>query len=220
MDLLQTAPLLLLGLSGLGLFVGFLTGMFGIGGAFITTPMMILVFGIDPSVAIGCSMGFTLVNGCLGLKRHSGAGNSEPKAMYPIAIAASLGVLVGFQFHNGLEEAWGHQFDELVNGIFCILLLPIGLLVWWQSDKTIGSPLLSRLSVPPMTKLRQPGLPPVSLSLLFLIGLTIGILKGLTGIGGGIILVPVLVLLVGMDPHLSGTSSGHHHHRHPWLKGR
>ena len=209
MDLLQTAPLLLLGLSALGLFVGFLTGMFGIGGAFITTPIMILAFGIDPSVAIGCSMGFTLVNGCLGLRRHSGAGNSEPKAMYPIAIGASLGVLLGFQFHNGLEEAWGNQFDELVNGIFCVLLLPIGLLVWWQSDKAIGQPLLSRLAVPPMRKLRQPSLPPVSLSLLFIVGLTIGVLKGLTGIGGGIILVPILVLLVGMDAHRAvGTSLG------------
>lgn len=209
MDLLQTAPLLLLGLSGLGLFVGFLTGMFGIGGAFITTPIMILAFGIDPSVAIGCSMGFTLANGCLGLRRHSGLGNFEPKAMYPIAIGASLGVLIGFQFHNGLEEAWGNQFDELVNGIFCVLLLPIGVLVWWQSDKSIGKPLLSRLAVPPMSQLRQPSLPPVSLSLLFALGMTIGVLKGMTGIGGGIILVPILVLLVGMDAHRAvGTSLG------------
>ena len=95
MDILQTAPILLLGLSFLGLCVGFLTGMFGIGGAFITTPVMILAFGIDPSVAIGCSMGFTLVNGALGLKRHRGAGNFEPRAVWPIAIAASVGVLIG-----------------------------------------------------------------------------------------------------------------------------
>ncbi|MDG2014278.1 MAG: sulfite exporter TauE/SafE family protein [Pirellulaceae bacterium] len=207
MDILQTEPILLLGLSCLGLIVGFLTGMFGIGGAFITTPIMILAFGIDPSVAICCSMGFTLVNGSLALKRHSGAGNFEPRAMWPIAIAASLGVLGGYQFHHDLKDAWGHEFDTLVNGIFCLLLLPIGLLVWWQSDKEQGKPLLSKIPLPPFVKLGQPEIPPISIPLLILIGGTIGILKGLTGIGGGIILVPVLVLMVGMTPHRAvGTS--------------
>ncbi len=207
MDILQTEPLLLVGLSCLGLVVGFLTGMFGIGGAFITTPIMILAFGIEPSVAIGCSMGFTLANGLLALKRHSGAGNFEPRAMWPIAIAASLGVLGGFQFHQELKDAWGREFDTLVNGIFCLLLFPIGLLVWWQSNKQQGKPLLSKIKIPPFVKLGQPEIPPISIPVLILIGGAIGGLKGLTGIGGGIILVPILVLLVAMTPHRAvGTS--------------
>ena len=178
----------------------FLTGLFGIGGAFITTPVMITFFGLEPSVAVGCSMGFTLVNGALGLRKHSGAGNSEPTAMWAIASAACVGTIVGFQFHNQLKEALGDNFESGVNTMFCIILIPIGLLVWWQSDKDEGRPLLSKWKVPKMVSLRQEGLPPVSITLLALIGLSIGICKGMLGIGGGIILVPTLILVVGLTP--------------------
>ena len=209
MELIQSQPLLLPGLALLGCFVGFLTGMFGIGGAFITTPIMILAFGIEPSTAVGCSMGFTLATGAMGWKRHSGLGNFEPAAMWPIAIAASCGTLIGFLFHHRLAAACGDWFDTVVNGMFGVILLPIGVLVWWQSDKNLGRPLLSRIKVPPMKKLRQQGLPAVSLTLLASAGLTIGFMKGMMGIGGGIILVPMLVLVVGMTPHRAvGTSLG------------
>ena len=205
MDLLQADPLILLWLSLLGLGVGFLTGMFGIGGAFITTPVMITFFGVEPSVAVGCSMGFTLVNGCLGLKRHSGAGNAEPWAMWPIAIAASSGTVIGFLFHNQLKVALGENFDSIVNLMFCAILIPIGLLVWWQSDKDQGKPWLSKFHVPVMKKLNQKDLPPISITLLVAMGLAIGVVKGMLGIGGGIILVPALVLLVGLVPHRAVT---------------
>jgi uncharacterized membrane protein YfcA len=209
MEFIQSEPLLLPGLSFLGFCVGFLTGMFGIGGAFITTPVMILAFGISPTTAVGCSMGFTLVNGGVGLKRHRGLGNFEPKAMWPLAIFACVGTFTGFRFHHSLADAWGDQFDTLVNGMFCVILLPISFLVWWQSDKSLGKPLLSRLRVPPMIRLNQKELPLVSATLLASIGLTIGVFKGMLGIGGGIILVPLLILIVGMTPHRAvGTSLG------------
>lgn len=201
MEILQSEPLLLLWLSLLGLGVGFLTGLFGIGGAFITTPVMITCFDLEPSTAVGCSMGFTLVNGALGLRRHAGAGNFEPRAMWPIAIAACTGTFLGFLYHNELKATFEDRFDTVVNGMFCVILVPIGLLVWWQSNKTKGKPWLSRVVVPPMVRLRQEDLPPVSITLLALVGLAIGIAKGLLGLGGGIILVPVLVLVVGMAPH-------------------
>ncbi len=207
METILSDPLLLLWLGLLGLGVGFLTGMFGIGGAFITTPAMIILVGLDESLAVGCSMGFTLGNGMLGLRQHRGAGNLEPAALSSIALGACVGTGLGFLFHYSLKEAVGERFDDLVSTLFIIILIPIGLLVWWQSSKSAddkspsGHHLLSRLHVPPMVKLRQSDLPPLSLSLLTLIGLSIGVLKGMLGIGGGIILIPILILVVGMAPH-------------------
>ncbi len=200
MDVLLGDPLLLVWLAVLGLCTGFLTGLFGIGGAFVTTPVMIAVIGIDSSLAVGCSMGFTLVNGIAGLRRHSGVGQIETRALLVIGAAACLGTFAGFQFHYSIKQAMGERFPDFVNALYIAILLPIGLLVWWQSNKTIGRPLLSRFRIPPVVLLRQPDLPPVSLTLLGMIGLAIGIAKGMLGIGGGIILVPMLVLVVGLAP--------------------
>ncbi|MGI9515405.1 MAG: sulfite exporter TauE/SafE family protein [Pirellulaceae bacterium] len=207
MEIILTDPLLLLWLGLLGLFVGFLTGMFGIGGAFITTPAMIILVGLDESLAVGCSMGFTLANGLLGLRQHRGRGNLEPAAMLAIAGGACLGTWLGFQFHYSLKDAVGERFDDLVNTLFIVILVPIGALVWWQSDKSRGKALLSRIKVPPMVQLRQKDLPAVSLTLLGLIGLVIGVFKGMLGIGGGIILIPILILVVGMSPHRAVVAS-------------
>ena len=86
-------------LIGLGVFIGSLTGMFGIGGAFIATPVMITVIGIESTLAIGCSMGFTLINGVLSGTHHFRAGNYSKWASPPVAIGAGAGILVGFLLH-------------------------------------------------------------------------------------------------------------------------
>jgi len=209
MELFQSDPFLVVWLAVLGLSVGFLTGLFGIGGAFVTTPIMISL-GIDSSTAVGCSMGMTLFNGIMGLRRHRGLGNFEPKAMWPIAIAACAGTFVGWWYHQELKQACGEEnFGTVVNGLFCVILIPIGLVVWWQSGKAEGKPLLARFQIPVMVRLNQPNFPPISATLLALVGLSIGVAKGMLGIGGGIILLPVLVLAVGLTPHRAvGVSLG------------
>ncbi len=201
MDVLLADPLLLLWLATLGFCTGFLTGLFGIGGAFITTPVMIAIIGLESSLAVGCSMGFTLVNGLFALRRHSRHEVIETGAMWTISIAACLGTLAGFQFHFAIKQSLGDQFPHFVNLAFVVILVPVGLLVWWQSDRDSGQPVLSRWRVPPMMKLKQDGIPLVSQTLLLLLGLLIGVAKGMLGIGGGIILVPMLVLVVGLAPH-------------------
>lgn len=200
MEVLTGDPLLVVGLVLLGLVTGVVTGLFGIGGAFITTPILIDLIGLQPSLAVGCSMGFTLVNGMYGLRRHAGKGHIETRVMLWIGAAACLGTAAGFQFHYLIKQVAGTGFSQLVNLIYVAVLLPIGGLVWWQSRRHVGQPWLSRWYLPPMIRLKQKDLPPVSLALLCLIGLTIGIAKGLVGIGGGIILVPVLVLVAGLTP--------------------
>lgn len=192
-----------------GFLTGLLAGMFGIGGAFITTPVMIALLGIESSVAVGCSMGFTLATGVFGLFKHSRVGTIEIRALWLIGICACIGTLIGFQFHYMLKAATGPNFPDYVNLFYVFILVPIGILVLWQSNKKIGKPLLSKFHIPPMMHLRQKDLPAISMTLLGLIGISIGLAKGLIGIGGGIVLVPILVLAVGMTPQrAAGVSLG------------
>ncbi len=192
-----------------GFLTGLLTGMFGIGGAFVTTPVMIALLGIDSSVAVGCGMGYTLATGVLGLFSHSRVGKIETRALWLIGLASCIGTLIGFQFHYLLRASSGPHFPDYVNFFYVVILIPVGILVWWQSEKKIGRPLLSKLHIPPMIRLRQKDLPAVSITLLCLIGMSIGLAKGLIGIGGGILLVPILVLAVGMTPQrAAGVSLG------------
>ncbi len=200
MDALYADPLIIVGLALLGLFTGFLTGLFGIGGAFIMTPVMISLIGLDPSMAVGCSMGLTLVNGLVGLRKHAGMGHIETRALWSIGIASCFGTLAGFQLHQATSERMGAGFPDFVSLSYVITLLPIAALVWWQSDKKIGRPWLSHIHLPPMIRLKQKELPPVSLTLLVLFGFSLGVAKGLVGIGGGVIILPFLVLVVGLTP--------------------
>jgi uncharacterized protein len=193
----------------IGFATGLLTGMFGIGGAFITTPVMIALLGIDSSIAVGCSMGLTLATGVFGLFKHSRVGKIEIRALWLIGISSCFGTLIGFQFHYMLKASTGPKFPDYVNLFYVVILIPIGILVWWQSNKKIGKPLLSKFHIPPMMHLRQKDLPAISMTLLGLMGLSIGLAKGLIGIGGGIVLVPILVLAVGMTPQrAAGVSLG------------
>ena len=75
---------MILTLSGVGLFVGFLSGLFGIGGGFITTPALILL-GFTARDAIGCTMGFTLGTGLIGVNKHYRLGNVQMPAMIAVA---------------------------------------------------------------------------------------------------------------------------------------
>ncbi len=212
MEFLYENPGMIGALVALGIFIGSLTGMFGIGGAFIATPVMITLIGIESTLAIGCSMGFTLFNGALSGVHHFRKGNYSRWASPPVAIGAAVGILAGFLLHLYFASSLsGPGFERLINGLYFLILIPIGLIVWRRSSKQPESVepneprLVHRIKLPPMKDVGH-GLS-VSLALMFLIGAAIGLLKGLIGIGGGVILVPILVMFVGLSPHKAvGTS--------------
>ncbi len=209
-DLVASANLeytTLTGLALLGFLTGIISGLFGIGGAFIATPVMIAVLGVDSSIAVGCSMGFTLASAGLGLFKHSRYGHLETRTLWLIGLASCVGTWGGYQFHYGFRERVGPSFPDLVNWLYVAMLVPTGLLILWKAGKNIGNPWLSRFRIPPMVNLHQKGIPPVSQTLLVLFGLGLGVIKGLIGIGGGILLVPFLVLAVGMTPQRAASVS-------------
>lgn len=210
------APMTALALAILGLVVGFFSGLLGIGGAFILTPVMIAFLGIDSSIAVGCSLGYSVGVGLIGLRKHSQLGNVEWKSMVTLGTAAASGTLIGFALHQltaylvtggtSSETTSRESFDTVMTGLFVLLLIPIAFMVWRQPRDTGKPALLSRINLPPTIQLTNGNV--VSLTGLILAGLTVGVLKGMFGIGG-VILIPILVLVVGLTPHVSvGTSLG------------
>jgi uncharacterized membrane protein YfcA len=190
--------------------VGFLTGLFGVGGGFIATPIMISLFGIDPTVAVGSSLGFTLGASAFGLRKHFRAGNFERRTAWLVSLGAILGIVAGYLLHNRLAEATGENFTYVISVGFIALLVAIAILIASTTDR-ISNPTswLAKLRWPPYVELKKIGVPRVSVFGLIAVGLPMGLLSGLFGIGGGIILLPMLTLIVGLTPHLAvGTSLG------------
>lgn len=203
-------PLFLIELVALGGGVGFLTGLFGVGGGFIATPIMISVLGVDPTVAVGSSLGFTLGASTFGLRKHLRSGNLASRTALLIGGGSTLGMLVGYFLHKAVAAATGERFDAIMKVSFIILLGLIAALLVLTADRVTRprQSLLAKLRLPPYILIRKVGTP-ISILGLIGVGVPIGLLGGLFGVGGGIVLIPVLTLIVGLTPHVAvGTSLG------------
>jgi uncharacterized membrane protein YfcA len=203
-------PWLLVALTGLGLAVGVVTGLFGVGGAFLITPMLKHVLGIDYTLAVGSSLSFTLGSSSGGFVRHLRLRNVAPKTMLILGGSAVCGTVLGVDLHEWLRTLFAASFDRIMDGTFIGLLLLVAGLVWFApAHGRRGRCPLQRLPVGPKITIYAAHRRHVSLPGLCGIGLGIGIVTGLLGIGGGVLFMPVLLLVVGLTMHRSvGTSLG------------
>lgn len=204
-------PWLLLSLLAMGVVVGMLTGLFGVGGAFMITPLLANLLRIDWTLAVGSSLSFTIGSSSAGWMRHARLGNVAYKPMLIMAGAAICGTTIGADIHQALKAHHGEQrFDLIMQGLFIGLLVLVAVLVLraGRRDRETHS-LLQRLPIPPMIDIHEAGLEGVSLPGLCMVGLLMGICSGTMGIGGGVIFMPMLLLVVGLNMPLAvGTSLG------------
>jgi uncharacterized protein len=208
-------PMLWIGLAMLGLTVGTITGLFGVGGGFMVTPLLNIIFGVRYELAVGSDLCFIVGTSTAGLRRHGRLGNVEPKTILCIASGSMVGAVLGdvLQQYIITEIANGEvkQFTEIMHCLFIAILLLTAWLVWrGPGVKPEGhrTP-LQRLKIGPHVDLKAAGLTGVSLPGLMGIGLAVGVLTGLLGVGGGVLFMPVLILLVGLNAHQAvGTSLG------------
>ncbi|MFW6133878.1 MAG: sulfite exporter TauE/SafE family protein [Planctomycetota bacterium] len=206
-DLAAGFPLVML-LVGLGLGIGTLTGLFGVGGAFLMNPLLIIVFGVRESVVIGSSLSFIIGTGAGGTARHMRRGNVEPLSVFIIGTGAIIGAILGVEIHTQLKMAVGEPtFQIVILSLYFVLLLATSWLTF--RDPTGGSrhSLLQRIPLGPRVTLRRARLAGVSLPGMVSVGVMIGVLTGLLGIGGGVLFMPLLLLVVGLSAHQAvGTS--------------
>jgi uncharacterized membrane protein YfcA len=199
----------------LGGVVGLLTGMVGVGGGFLTTPILIF-YGIPPTVAVASAatqITGTSVSGMLAYRRRKGV----DYRMGAVLIAGGLlGSLAGGGVFRLLQESG--QIDTVIAVLYVILLGSIGLLMVRESSAALGlikpparkeaarrhNPLIAAL--PMRWRFYQSGLF-ISPLAPFLLGFVAGMLTVLLGIGGGFIVVPAMIYLLGMSAQVViGTS--------------
>lgn len=204
--------LLLLGLGG---GVGVLSGMFGVGGGFLMTPLLIFI-GVSPVVAVATEANQVVAASVSGALAHWRRGNVDIKMGLVLMVGGFIGSSLGvwlFTFLRGLG------YIDLVIAISYVVFLGIvgGLMVL----ESARAWLRSRNPAAPRRKLHQHnwmhGLPfkvrfrtsklYISALLPLSIGIFVGVLAAIMGVGGGFVMVPAMIYLLGMPTSMVvGTS--------------
>ncbi len=198
----------------LGVGIGFLTGFFGVGGGFLSVPLLNIIMGIPYEIAVGSDLSFIIGNSSSGLLRQSKLGKIEYKAVGCIAVGSITGSVVGDEIQDLLIStvAGGSRevFNSIMHGLFIVLLLvTIYLVLRGPRESKSGKTVLQRMRLGPSVNLRHEGLENTNLLGMIAIGFGVGILTGVMGIGGGVLMVPILLLMVGLPADkASGSSLG------------
>jgi uncharacterized protein len=173
-----------------GIVAGTVSGLFGVGGGSLMTPVQFWLSttgGMDSTLATRLAFGTslaviipTMISGALG---HHKRGAVDWKAAVPMGLAAIIGGFTG-----GIAAS--HISGHLLRMFFAVFILIMAVRMVWQiCDCPVCEPHGTTVQF-------------------VVIGFFIGILSGLTGLGGGALLVPVLVILLGYPIHRAvGTSS-------------
>lgn len=200
----------------LGGGVGLLSGMFGVGGGFLTTPLLI-VYGIPPTVAAASAASQVTGASVSGVFAHFRRDGVDTKMGGVLVAGGLMGSIVGGWIFRLLQMSG--QIDTVIAIVYVVMLTWIGGLMARESWTAIhatrsGSPPKARkrrhhplvASLPLRTRFYRSGLYISPLAPL-LLGFFTGILTILLGIGGGFILVPAMLYLLGMTTQVVvGTS--------------
>ena len=194
----------------LGGAVGFISGLFGIGGGFLIVPLLNILLKVPMELAVGAGSCQVLGPATTSILARR---FNKKQLQLPITIAGGLftGVLLGasaLQLTKSSEEIilWGRGIiltDFVVLSTYFVLLLSVGLFTVWESSHPTDSNakrkgLLTRWAIPPTAKLIEFDYQPVSLIVIAWFGFGTGFVSGLLGMSGGLILLPGLIYLLGI----------------------
>jgi hypothetical protein len=192
-------------LLGMGAGVGFLSGMFGVGGGFLMTPLLIFI-GVPPAVAVGTEANQIVAASVSGALAHWRRGNVDLKMGMVLLVGGAVGSTAGAFIFKALRQLG--QIDLVISLAFVVFLGTIGALMAVESTRT----LLRRRSGGRRGKAHQHhwmhGLPfkmrfhksrlYISIIMPLLVGAVVGLLAAIMGVGGGFIMVPAMIYLIGM----------------------
>jgi uncharacterized membrane protein YfcA len=191
---------------GLGGAIGFLSGLFGVGGGFLMTPLLIFI-GIPPAVAVASEANQILAASVSGAWAHMRRGNVDIKMGLVLTAGGFVGSSVGVVIFTLLRQLG--QVELLIALSYVILLGAIGSLMLFESSRTIlrrqaGTATRGKLhqhmwlhGLPFKMRFRRSRLY-ISALLPIGIGFFVGILAAIMGVGGGFIMVPALIYILGM----------------------
>ncbi len=192
---------------GMGTAVGFLSGMFGVGGGFLITPLLILS-GIPAAVAVATGANQVVASSVSGTITQWRRGNVDFKMGTILVVGGAVGAILGVQLVQVLQNTG--QVGIVISSLYIFFLGGIGLLMLAESLRAMQ---IRRSGKPPSA--RRPGqhhwihglpfklrftrsklyisaIPPL------MIGFAVGLLSGILGVGGGFIMVPAMIYLLRM----------------------
>ena len=219
-------------LVGAGFAVGILSGMTGVGGGFLMTPLLMTI-GVPSAVAVGTDSAQIAATGSSGALAHSRLGNVDIKLGLTILVGSLIGGTIGVQAVRILREAG--NFDFWVRVVYVLMLGSVGGLMlresvraWISSfrtrvirnlvdegfqvlkvklrvvEKPKGESAFRRYGarLPLQTEYKKAG---IRMSALFPCGMGFGIgfLAAIMGVGGGFIMVPSMIYILGMPTHVA-----------------
>ncbi|MDC2979455.1 sulfite exporter TauE/SafE family protein [Pelagibacteraceae bacterium] len=191
----------------IGMAVGALSGLFGVGGGFLMTPLLIFL-GIPPVVAVGTEAPHVLASSVSGVIAHWRKKSVDFKMGFFLLAGGVVGSTVGVNIFKILRS-YG-QIDIVIQILFVLFLGIIGFSMAFESARTTIKSYRTTSSI--RTKLHQHswihGLPfkvrfrrsklYISAIPPILIGFIVGILSAMMGVGGGFIIIPAMVYILGM----------------------
>ncbi|MCX8996004.1 sulfite exporter TauE/SafE family protein [Rhizobiaceae bacterium BDR2-2] len=201
---------------GMGAAVGFLSGMFGVGGGFLITPLLIF-YNVPPVVAVATGTNQVIASSMSGAITHFRRGTLDAKLGSVLLVGGLTGATVGIWIFSWLRRLG--QLDLIISLLYVILLGIIGSLMLMESISALRKAARNQ-----PVSLKRPGqhnwvhgLPfkmrfkksRIYLSVLPLIalGFIIGILTSIMGVGGGFIMVPAMIYLLRIPTNVVvGTS--------------
>ena len=204
--------LILLGIGGM---VGVLSGLFGVGGGFILTPLLFFL-GIPPAVAVASASNQIAGSSFSAFLAHMSKKNVDFRMGMVLLAGGFVGSAAGVEALGALRRSG--QFELVVSLLYVLLLGTIGVLMLAESLRALrrkndpnalliqrrrhtwahGLPLKMRFRT---SQLYVSAIPP------FAIGLLVGMLAAIMGVGGGFIMVPAMIYLIGMPTRIViGTS--------------
>ncbi len=204
---------------GLGLFVGLLSGLFGVGGGFLMTPLLMMI-GIPPTIAAATDANQIVAASASGTLAHWRLGNVDFKMGLYLLVGGFMGGAGGVQVIKILRATGGADF--LIKMTYVVMLGLVGAFMFVESLNAMrknkatagGAPeaapvkksggLLSKL--PMQTVFEKSGVTHSAI-LPVALGTFVGVLAAIMGVGGGFLMVPVMIYMLRMPMHVVvGTS--------------
>ncbi len=193
-------------LLGMGAAIGMLSGIFGVGGGFLMTPLLIFI-GVPPAVAVGTEANQIVASSVSGVLAHWRRGNVDIKMGIVLLVGGLLGSSFGVWLFSALRSLG--QIDLVIRLSYVFFLGIIGLLMFVESARSIRRQTATATT---RRKLHQHnflhGLPfkmrfrrsklYISALLPLLVGCLVGVLASIMGVGGGFVMVPAMIYLLGM----------------------
>lgn len=208
-------------LALVGLFIGYVAGMFGVGGGFLLTPMLIYVFDVPAPIAVSSALCQKCGTSIASFLKYRHLRRGDPRIDMVMLGGSLIGVDAGTRLLGYLSRLGDWSIGEgprvpavnvVLDVLFILLLSGVAAYTFreaWRAraqsvprgDRTIPGPLVTRVRIPPYVDLPAVQLKRVSVPMLAYLGFVLGAASGLMGIGGGVLFMPVLLYGFGLSAH-------------------